>query len=161
MANRIDLDHARFRGIVRGAIRRDLRKHIANGALTARQGAKTVKIPVPQIELPRFRFGSNDDDGVGQGDGQPGDPVDGEGESGAEILIVHESLLEVTALARPHPPELKTLVVIGEAQDGAENLDSLIASGDPAPLGIEINPREDVAALPYSSGTTGLSRVSC
>ena len=63
MANRIDLDHSRFRNIVRGAIRRDLRKHIANGALTARHGAKTVKIPVPQIELPKFRFGSNDSGG--------------------------------------------------------------------------------------------------
>jgi uncharacterized sporulation protein YeaH/YhbH (DUF444 family) len=84
VANRIDLDHARFRGIVRGAIRRDLRKHIANGALTARHGAKTVKVPVPQIELPRFRFGSNEGGGgVGQGDGEPGDAMEGEGQPGA------------------------------------------------------------------------------
>ena len=83
MANRIDLDHARFRGLVRGAIRRDLRKHIANGALTARHGAKTVKVPVPQIELPRFRFGSNEGGGgVGQGNGEPGEPAEGEGQPG-------------------------------------------------------------------------------
>ena len=85
MANRIDLDHARFRGIVRGSIRKDLRKHIANGAMIARQGGDTVKVPVPQIDLPRFRYGSNEGGGggVGQGDGEAGDPIPGEGQPGA------------------------------------------------------------------------------
>jgi uncharacterized sporulation protein YeaH/YhbH (DUF444 family) len=32
---------------------------------------------MPQISLPRFRFGDNSGGGVGQGDGEAGDPVDG------------------------------------------------------------------------------------
>ncbi len=78
--------------------------------------------------------------------------------SGAEMLIVHESLLEVTALARPNTPNLKTLIVIGNAVDGSESLDDLIESGSPATPDVPVNPREDLAVLPYSSGTTGLSK---
>ena len=78
--------------------------------------------------------------------------------SGAEILIVHESLQEVTALAKPNTPNLTTLIVIGSAVDGSESLDDLIESGSPAPPDVPVNPREDLAVLPYSSGTTGLSK---
>ncbi|PIQ58628.1 MAG: hypothetical protein COW00_15130, partial [Bdellovibrio sp. CG12_big_fil_rev_8_21_14_0_65_39_13] len=45
----------------------------------------TFKIPMPQIETPRFKFGEKSQGGMGQGDGQQGDPVDGqpgEGEPG-------------------------------------------------------------------------------
>lgn len=84
MAQRIDLDHTRFREIVRGAIRRDLRRHVANGALMARRGAQTVSIPLPRIQLPRFRFGATRGSGVGQGEGEVGDPIDGApGQGGA------------------------------------------------------------------------------
>jgi sporulation protein YhbH len=82
MVQKIDLDHTRFREIVRGAIRRDLRKHVANGALMARRGAQTVSIPMPQIQLPRFRFGTNQGGGVGQGEGQVGEPLDGGDQAG-------------------------------------------------------------------------------
>lgn len=87
MALNIDQDHARFRDIVRGKVRANLRKYISNGELIARQGKDTVSIPVPQIDTPRFRFGDKSAGGVGQGEGQPGDPVggqegEGEGEGG-------------------------------------------------------------------------------
>ncbi|MCH7740448.1 MAG: AMP-binding protein [Chloroflexi bacterium] len=78
--------------------------------------------------------------------------------SGAETLIVHESLLEVTALARPNTPKLMTLIVIGNAVDGSESLDDLIESGSSTPPDVTVRPRDDLAALPYSSGTTGLSK---
>jgi len=101
MVHTIDLDHSRFKHIVRGAIRRDLKKHIANGAMIARQGAKTVSIPLPQIDLPRFRFGSNEGgSGVGQGEGDvgdptPGDPQPGKAEAG-EAAGEHPLEVEVT-----------------------------------------------------------------
>ncbi|MCH7735134.1 MAG: AMP-binding protein [Chloroflexi bacterium] len=78
--------------------------------------------------------------------------------SGAEVLIAHESLLEVNALARSQTPKVKTLIVIGDAPDGSESLDDLIESGSPDPPAISVNPRQDLAVLPYSSGTTGLSK---
>ena len=85
MITRIQRDHGRFQEIVRGHIRRDLRKYITSGELIGKQGKDLVSIPLPQIEIPRFRFGSNQD-GVGQGEGQPGDQLGGEpgpGEGGA------------------------------------------------------------------------------
>ncbi|MEE8107353.1 MAG: DUF444 family protein [Planctomycetota bacterium] len=100
MVNRIELDHTRFKQIVRGAIRRDLKKHIANGSMIAHHGAKKVTIPLPSVRLPRFMFGNQDQSGVGQGEGDPGEPVpaeqqQGQGEAG-EGAGEHELEVEVT-----------------------------------------------------------------
>ena len=81
MALRIDSDHVRFRDIVRGKIKQNLRKYISNGELIGRQGGDRVSIPLPQIEVPRFRFGGQGKGGVGQGDGKVGDSL-GPGEPG-------------------------------------------------------------------------------
>ena len=81
MVSRILKDHQRFRKIVRGQIKQDLRKYISNGELVGRQGKDTISIPVPQIELPHFTFDTGQQGGVGSGEGDPGDPVDG-GEEG-------------------------------------------------------------------------------
>jgi sporulation protein YhbH len=74
MIDGVRRDHARFRQIVRGKIKQDLKKYITHGEMLGRKGKDTVSIPMPQIDIPRFRFGSNQG-GVGQGDGNPGDPV--------------------------------------------------------------------------------------
>lgn len=74
MIERIEQDAGRFREIVRGHVRENLKKYMSSGELIGRQGRDWVSIPVPQIDIPRFRFGSNRG-GVGQGDGQPGDPL--------------------------------------------------------------------------------------
>ncbi|MFT4704933.1 MAG: uncharacterized sporulation protein YeaH/YhbH (DUF444 family) [Bradymonadia bacterium] len=87
---KIRQDHSRFREIIRGRIKRDLRKYMSNGDMVARHGEKTIKIPISRIDIPRFKLGSSESEGqgqgVGQGDGEVGDPVDGspeDGESGA------------------------------------------------------------------------------
>ncbi len=79
---RIDADRARFREIVRGRIRQDLRKYLSTGELLGRCGDRAVSIPLPQIELPRFRFGENEKGGGGRGDGEKGDGADGEAVEG-------------------------------------------------------------------------------
>lgn len=66
---RIQGDHSRFREIVRGRIRRDLERFLSTGELIARCGEHTVSVPVPQIELPRFVFGSNEGGDGGEGEG--------------------------------------------------------------------------------------------
>jgi uncharacterized sporulation protein YeaH/YhbH (DUF444 family) len=53
---RIEADRARFREIVRGRIRADLRRYLSTGELIGRAGEHAVSIPLPQIELPRFVF---------------------------------------------------------------------------------------------------------
>lgn len=79
---RIERDRARFREIVRGRLRKDLRKYLSSTELLGRRGDKSVSIPIPQIELPRFRFGDNSKQGVGQGPGEAGDAVDGDPQDG-------------------------------------------------------------------------------
>jgi len=77
MSLRIDQDHSRFRNIVRGKIRQNLRRYITHGELIGRKGKDVVSVPIPQIDIPRFRFADRQQGGVGQGDGEIGDPVGG------------------------------------------------------------------------------------
>ena len=80
MALKIDQDHARFRHIIRGRIRQNLRKFISQGELIGRQGKDVVSIPVPQIDIPRFKFNNRESGGVAQGDGNVGDALGQEGQ---------------------------------------------------------------------------------
>ncbi len=95
MVKRIDQDSNRFRQIVRGRIRKNLRKYISHGEMIGRKGRDSVSIPLPQIELPRFTYGSNEG-GVGQGEGEEGDEVQpGDGETGEAGEQAGEHVLEV------------------------------------------------------------------
>ena len=103
----IEQDASRFRQIVRGQVRQNLRKYMSNGELIGRQGKDLVSIPIPQIELPHFRFG-NGRGGVGQGEGEPGTPLgpgqpgNGNGaagdQPGAHILEVELTLQELVEM---------------------------------------------------------------
>ncbi|MBK8268889.1 MAG: DUF444 family protein [Planctomycetes bacterium] len=103
MALKIEKDHQRFRQIVKGKIRDDLRKFLTRGELLGREGQKTISIPVRGIELPHFRYGDNNDGGVGAGEGKAGDQLDsnegdkgsGGTEAGRHILEVEVSLDEL------------------------------------------------------------------
>lgn len=79
-------------------------------------------------------------------------------DSGARILVVHESLTEMANAARDLVKNSISRIVIkpGSVEHGTfwELLDSA-PSGIPS---VNINPKEDLAALPYSSGTTGLTK---
>ena len=79
---RIDQDHTRFRHIVRGKIKQDLKRFVSSGELIGKQGQRYVTIPLPQIQLPRFRHGKNDK-GVGQGEGEEGEEAPGQQGDGA------------------------------------------------------------------------------
>src|SRR5437899_3670582 len=84
MSLRIDQDHRRFRDIVRGKIKQNLRKYITQGEMLGKKGKEVVSIPLPQIDIPHFRFGSKQTGGVGQGDGEPGDALgQGDPQSGS------------------------------------------------------------------------------
>jgi len=87
----IDTDLGRFRQIVKGRVRKDLRKYMSTGELIGRQGGKNVSIPMPEIGIPRFRFGENGK-GMGQGDGDAGDDA-GQGQQAGDAAGEH--MLEV------------------------------------------------------------------
>ena len=105
---RVEHDLSRFRQIVRGKIRQNLRKYITHGELIGRKGRELVSIPIPQLDVPHFRYGKNGSGGVGQGDGEEGTPVasgddeSGQGQAGsdpgAHILEVEVSLDELAAI---------------------------------------------------------------
>ncbi|GAB4335267.1 MAG: DUF444 family protein [Calditrichia bacterium] len=79
----MEYDYNRFRQIIRGKVKENLRKYISNGEMVGRKGKDLVSIPLPQIDIPRFRFGNNGSGGAGQGEGEAGQPLGpGEGEGG-------------------------------------------------------------------------------
>ncbi len=109
MIAKIEQDQSRFRQIVRGKVRQNLRKYMTNGELIGRQGDELVSIPVPEIQIPQFRFGHKQVGGVGQGDGEPGTPIafdpDGTGSGdkagnapGDHILEVEVALEELARI---------------------------------------------------------------
>lgn len=76
---------------------------------------------------------------------------------GASVLVAHESMLEVVDKAKDHGLDLSRLIVIKPESQEADSFWGVInaASGPPQ---FSIDPKNDIAALPYSSGTTGLAK---
>lgn len=103
MGLKIHKDHQRFRQIVKGRIRDDLRRFLTRGELIGKEGKHLISIPVRGIDIPTFRYGENSDGGVGSGQAKPGDRVDADSEGigpggtepGQHILEVDVSLDEL------------------------------------------------------------------
>lgn len=95
MVLKIQKDHQRFRQIVKGKIRKDLRKFLTRGEFIGKEGKRFISIPVHGIDLPNFRYGDNNDGGVGQGEGQPGDQVGEDGTAGQGGTDPGKHILEV------------------------------------------------------------------
>ncbi|MGE0609572.1 MAG: DUF444 family protein [Pirellulales bacterium] len=107
MVMNIERDQNRFKQIVRGKIRENMRKYISHGEMIGRQGKDLVSIPIPQLDLPHFRFGERGSGGVGQGEGEIGQPLssadpNGKGQAGNEpgphILEVEVKLEELAEI---------------------------------------------------------------
>lgn len=89
-------DQNRFRDIVKGKIKENFRKYVSQGEMIGKRENDFVKIPLPSIDIPNFRYGPKQQGGVGQGEGQQGEdvgePGDGQGQAGNNS---GEHLLEV------------------------------------------------------------------
>jgi hypothetical protein len=73
-------DQNRFKSIIKGKVRDDFKKYVTNGELIGKREEEFVKIPLPRIDIPTFRYGpKQDQQGVGQGEGD-GDPQQGQGQ---------------------------------------------------------------------------------
>ncbi len=131
----IHRDLERFRHIVKGRIRKDLRGFMGSSEMLGKQGDRVVSIPLPQIDIPRLRYGKNQG-GVGQGDGE-GEGGQGQkagNEPGQHILevdITLEELAEILAeeleLPRIEPKGQKEITTerdryVGIARRGPESL---------------------------------------
>jgi len=127
---KIDPDANRFRKIVRGKIRENLKQYVSQGELIARQGKKSVSVPLPQIDLPNFRFGEAEQGGVGQGEGEDG-AGDQPGEHVLEVDVELEELAEILGeeleLPNIEPRGTSTILVekdkyTGITKNGPESL---------------------------------------
>jgi len=109
MTSPIERDKSRFREIVKGNVRRHLREYISHGEMIGRKGKDLVSIPVPSLDVPRFRYGDNSTGGVGKGEGEVGKPIGrgqddegGVGEAGSapghHILEVDVTLAELAEI---------------------------------------------------------------
>jgi len=76
-------------------------------------------------------------------------------DSGARFLVTAPPFIEKAAQAA-QSSKVEELFVFGDAE-GATPFASLLESDGDVPR-VEINPKEDLVALPYSSGTTGLPK---
>src|SRR5438128_7000315 len=109
MPLKIKQDHSRFREIIRGRIKNNLRKYIQKGEMIGKKGKDLITIPVPSIDIPHFRYGHKEQGGVGQGDGAPGTVLapgavegggkgkagDSEGEHQLEVDLSLDELAEI------------------------------------------------------------------
>jgi len=108
MSLKIKQDHSRFKQIVRGKIKQNLKKYIQKGEMVGKKGKDLVTIPLPTIDIPHFKFGAKQQGGVGQGPGDigqqlgPGQPGDGTGQAGEgegqhvlEVDVGLEDLAEI------------------------------------------------------------------
>ncbi len=138
--SKIKQDHRRFKQIVRGKIKGNLRDYMTQGELTGKQGKDIVKIPIPRIDIPRFRYGTKQTGGVGQGDGEVGDslgqgeegPGQGqevgnqEGDKGIEVDVSLDELAEIMGeeleLPKIEPRGTEKLETIKDKYSGIRNI---------------------------------------
>lgn len=75
MPKRIQEDHKKFRDVISGRSRKELKRLIKSGAIVrARPRGGKVSISIPQIDIPHFVFGDTGE-GVGRGPGKEGDVI--------------------------------------------------------------------------------------
>jgi uncharacterized sporulation protein YeaH/YhbH (DUF444 family) len=94
--SRIQSDVNRFRQIVRGKVREELRKHLGHHEMFGREGKRLVSIPIPHLELPRFVHDPGG--GVGQGEGDAGDGPGAGKDPGQHILEAEFSVEELAEM---------------------------------------------------------------
>ncbi|MBI4016421.1 MAG: DUF444 family protein [Candidatus Aenigmarchaeota archaeon] len=136
---KIELDRARFKRIVHGTIKKELKKYISNTDLIGKKGKNLINITIPWIEIPHFTFG-RESGGVGAGDGKngesvPSEPSDRGGDAPGQHILEVELTLEELAdifgeelkLPKIEPKGVKNIVnettrYIGIRRSGPESL---------------------------------------
>ncbi len=84
----------RFKSILKGKIRKDLKKYIKSDSLIRKKGNDKISIPIHHIDIPKFRHGKGNRPNIGQGEGMEG-----------EILREVEDSEEGKQKAGDHPGE--------------------------------------------------------
>lgn len=95
----IQRDHERFKQIVRGKIKQNLRKYMSQGGIDIfdKNRHQKITVPIPRIDLPKFKFGSQGPK-VGQGEGPGSGGKDAGNQPGENEIEVNVSLEEMADL---------------------------------------------------------------
>ncbi len=148
MDHPIKSDHSRFRKIIKGKLRKNLKSFVSKGQQIVPKGKDKFTIPMPSIEIPKFKFGSKSEGGVGQGDGAEGEPVQGKKgdekgqgkpekagqDEGSKELEVDVSLEELASILSEEL-ELPNIEPKGSAQiDASKNRYTSIGTSGPDSL---------------------------
>src|SRR5262245_40664735 len=134
MGQKIERDSQRFHKLVRGKVKSNLSKYISRGEMIGKKGKDLVSIPLPQIDVPQFRYGQKGSGGVGVGKGDVGTPLgppQGESKGGAgdqpgghilEVELTMEELASILgeelALPRIEPRGKKNIVSTRDKYSG-------------------------------------------
>jgi len=95
----IQSDVNRFKQIVRGRVREELRKHLGQQEMFGRKGKNVVSIPIPHLEMPHFAHDPGGGKGVGQGDGEgEGDGKKAGKDPGQHILEAEFTIEELAEM---------------------------------------------------------------
>jgi len=95
--SRIKSDANRFRQIVRGRVREELRKHLGHQEMFGKEGKRIVSIPIPHLDLPRFVHDPGGK-GVGQGDGANGSGPKAGNQPGEHLLEAEFTIEELAQM---------------------------------------------------------------
>jgi len=79
-------------------------------------------------------------------------------DSSAKIIVVRDELFSRVRNVLPNIPSVKKIIVIGKRIPNTLSFDHFMEKYSSKPLTVNINPREDLCVLPYTSGTTGLPK---
>lgn len=128
MTQNIDRDLRRFRDIVKGNVRENLKKYITQDEMLGRRGRETVSIPVSNIDIPHFRHGKKGSGGTGSGEGQPGqslgpgEPENGQGEAGNQPgRHIREVEVSLDELAQMLGEQLELPRIVPKGSDALES----------------------------------------
>lgn len=104
MPRRIEEDHADFRDVVSGRIRKALKKFIKSGEIVRKRGKNgKISISIPKIDIPHIVYGEGDE-GIGRGQGKDGDVIGrdpkqgkgkGAGEGESEGIMINLNLEDI------------------------------------------------------------------
>lgn len=131
MTRKIDQDLTRFKEIVRGKVRKNLRKYVNHGEMIGRKGKNVVSIPVPNVDIPHFKHGPRGSGGVGQGEGEDGQaigkggqPGNGKGAAGDQPGGAHYREVEISLaeLAEMLGQELELPNIQPKGQDSIKSV---------------------------------------